>query len=356
MPNPIPQAIPSRPSRLTLARRAKRSFSTIALSAGVACAAVLASPHAWSAGQHYADIKQALSTGESARALELVKKAKNDNPKDVQLMFFEGVIKAQTGDTRGAIALFEDMAEKYPELPEPHNNLGVLFAAKGDLEKAKAAFERAILTNPSYAAAHKNMADVYAALAKKNYGKALQVDGANTPNAPQMTLLGNLTPGAKPQDNVIVAMAKPAAATPAATESNAQAPAATPAASAPAGASDGEKAAAKAEQDIKDSVLVWAAAWSARDIDSYLSAYSASFDPGRGLTLTDWKQQRSERIVPRKRINVKIVNLRVNLNGNTATADFSQAYTSDTFNGTSVKRLDMVLEGGRWLITKESVR
>ncbi|MDP4607518.1 MAG: tetratricopeptide repeat protein [Burkholderiaceae bacterium] len=356
MPNPTPQAIPSKPSRLTLARRAKRSFSTIAVSAGVACAAVWASTHAWSATQHYADIKQALSTGESARALELVKKAKNDNPKDVQLMFFEGVIKAQTGDTRGAIALFEDMTEKYPELPEPHNNLGVLFAAKGDLEKAKAAFERAILTNPSYAAAHKNMADVYAALAKKNYGKALQVDGANTPNAPQMTLLGNLTPGAKPQDNVIVAMAKPAAATPAQAESNTQTQAATPAASAPAGASDGEKATAKAEQDIKDSVLIWAAAWSARDIDSYLSAYSASFDPGRGLTLGDWKQQRTERIVPRKRINVKIVNLRVNLNGKTATADFSQAYTSDTFNGTSVKRLDMVLEGGRWLIAKESVR
>lgn len=52
-------------------------------------------------------------------------------------MFFEGVIKAQTGDTRGAIALFEDMATSYPELPEPHNNLGVLYASKGELESQK---------------------------------------------------------------------------------------------------------------------------------------------------------------------------------------------------------------------------
>ena len=324
------------------------------------------------AADSYADIKKALTTGESARAMALVEKAKVQHPKDVQLMFFEGVIKAQTGDTRAAIALFEDMADKYPELPEPHNNLGVLYAAKGELEKAKAAFERAILTNPAYAAAHKNMADVYAALAKKNYGKALQVDAANTPKAPQMTLLGNITSGSGAKDAVLIATAKPAATpavapTPTPTPTPAPPPAPEPTAvavtpevkeaakPAPAPVPAAQPSAAQLEKDAERSVMAWASAWSKRDINAYLDAYSSDFDPGR-LSLSDWKKQRTDRIVPRKRIKVVVSQLKVTVNGSTAIADFEQDYSSDTFNGSSDKRLSLALEGGRWLIVKESVR
>lgn len=306
------------------------------------------------AADSYADIKQALSTGEPARAAELVRKARAQHPKDVQLMFFDGVIMAQTGDTRGAVAVFEQMADKYPELPEPHNNLGVLYAARGDLEKAKAAFERAILTNPSYAAAHKNMADVYAVLAKQNYGKALQADVANAPKAPQMTLLGNITPGSAAKDAVIVASAETqqAKAQPAAPAEKAepQTPEPTVQPEAPTQPDQSQLAA-----DVEQSVMAWAGAWSKRDIKGYLASYSDNFDPGR-LSLAAWKQQRTDRIVPRKRISVGISKLRVTVDSDKASVNFTQSYASDTFNGTSNKRLNMALEDGRWLIVKESVR
>mgnify|MGYP002631513814 FL=1 len=334
---------------------AKLGLNCIALAAGL----LLAAPNAWANG-NYADIKQALSTGESKRALVLVEKAKALHPKDVQLMFFEGVIKAQTGDTRGAIALFEDMATTYPELPEPHNNLGVLYASKGELEKAKSAFERAILTNPAYAAAHKNMADVYAALAKNNYGKALRVDAGNVPATAQMTLLGSITSGAKPGDSLIIAAAKPAAsAPPAATDVVNEAPAQVPTEATAATKPKTEPTASTSvasEKAVEKSVRAWANAWAARDMTGYLGAYSAQFDPGQNLSLSAWKQQRSERIEPRSSISIKVDNFSVSINGKKATALFAQDYRSDTFNGKSNKRLDMVLEGQRWLIVNESVR
>jgi nucleoid-associated protein YgaU len=346
---------------------AKLGLNCIAFAAGL----LLAAPNAWANG-NYADIKQALSTGESKRALVLVEKAKALHPKDVQLMFFEGVIKAQTGDTRGAIALFEDMATTYPELPEPHNNLGVLYASKGDLEKAKSAFERAILTNPAYAAAHKNMADVYAALAKNNYGKALGVDAGNVPATAQMTLLGSITSGAKPGDSLIIAAARPAASAPKPDVKPAQ-PGATDgvketAKEAPAQVTTEATAATKPKAEpaastsvasgkaVEKNVMAWANAWAARDMTGYLGAYSAQFDPGQNMSLSAWKQQRSERIEPRSSISIKIDNLSVSIDGKKATALFAQDYRSDTFNGKSNKRFDMVLEGQSWLIVKESVR
>jgi hypothetical protein len=88
----------------------------------------------------------------------------------------------------------------------------------------------------------------------------------------------------------------------------------------------------------------------------YLGAYSAQFDPGQNMSLSAWKQQRRERIEPRSSISIKIDSFSVSIDGKKATALFAQDYRSDTFNGKSNKRLNMVLEGQSWLIVKESVR
>ncbi|UFS57121.1 tetratricopeptide repeat protein [Comamonadaceae bacterium M7527] len=256
-------------------------MAALAASLGFAGASALAA-------DSYNAIKQALSTGEPERALALLKKAKSEHPKDVQLMFFEGVINAQMGDTRAAIAVFEGMAERYPELPEPHNNLGVLYAARGDLEKAKSAFERAMLTNPSYAAAHKNMADLYAAMAKQNYGKALQVDAANTPQSPQMTLLGNLTSGAKAKDAVLVATAKPEKKpAPQAQPTPDAKPQAAPQATAEAKPAAPEQPNAdQLANNVEKSVMAWASAWSKRDIDGYLGPTATTLTQDACLCLS----------------------------------------------------------------------
>ena len=65
----------------------RRQLGMAVLAAGLGLASAQAA-----AADSYSAIKQALSTGEPARALALVKEAKSEHPKDVQLVFFEGVI------------------------------------------------------------------------------------------------------------------------------------------------------------------------------------------------------------------------------------------------------------------------
>ena len=323
--------------------------------------AALATPHASAAAtDDYTAIKQALATGQPQEAMRLVKAARGQQPKDVQLLFFEGVINAQLGETRAAIGIFERMAKDYPELPEPHNNLGVLYAARGNLEEAKEAFERAIFTNPAYATAHQNVADVYAAIARKNYGQALQVDGEAKATPPKVTLLGSISSGtasggraAAPLIVLQTPEAAPAAKapTPAPAKPTAAAPDVKPEAT-PAAAPRVDTDAIVA---VESALAKWAKAWSARDVKTYLASYATTFKPSNGKSRSAWEAERESRIAPRKRIAVTLSNVRVTLDDKGAVARFNQRYESDTFNGSSQKQIRLVNEGGRWLISDEAV-
>ena len=58
--------------------------------------------------------------------------------------------------------------------------------------------------------------------------------------------------------------------------------------------------------------------------------------------------------MPRSRIRVDVSDLSIDVKGNRATARFLQAYSSDTLNVSSRKTLELVRNGGRWLIVRES--
>jgi hypothetical protein len=47
--------------------------------------------------------------------------------------------------------------------------------------------------------------------------------------------------------------------------------------------------------------------------------------------------------------------MKVTATGHTATVRFKQIYSSDNLKGTSRKTLDMVRQGQKWLIVRESV-
>ena len=114
------------------------------------------------------------------------------NPKDAQAMFMKGIILAESGKRDDAIKAFTDLTEKYPNLPEPYNNLAVLHADGGQYDKAKKALETAIKTHPSYATAHENLGDIYARMASEAYDKALQLDGGNTRAQSKLSLIKDL--------------------------------------------------------------------------------------------------------------------------------------------------------------------
>ena len=100
----------------------------------------------------------------------------------------------------------------------------------------------------------------------------------------------------------------------------------------------------------------WAASWSARDVEGYLSFYSANFELPGALTRAQWEGQRRNRISTKSLIEVGISNLNIQVDGDSATAEFDQAYKADKYSDNVRKTLRLKKEDGRWKIYTEQAR
>jgi Flp pilus assembly protein TadD len=136
-----------------------------------------------------ADIEALAAAGQQAEALERVQRLLVERPRDPQLRFLNGVLLVETGRPDDAADVFARLANDYPEIPEPHNNLAVLYAARGEYDKARAALDAALRANPDYAVAHLNLGDLHAQLARRSYERALQLDPTNAAVPPKLELL-----------------------------------------------------------------------------------------------------------------------------------------------------------------------
>ncbi|HIV73154.1 MAG TPA: tetratricopeptide repeat protein [Candidatus Aquabacterium excrementipullorum] len=321
-----------------------------------------------------ADVQKLLASGKNAEALQKADQFLTAKPRDPMMRFLRGISLSQAGRTAEAITAFQKLTEDFPELPEPFNNLAVLYAQQGQYDKSRTALEMAIRTNPSYATAYENLGDVYAKLASQAYSKALQID-TRSAVAPKLAMIRDLFP--KDRGSAAVAAltdnapTKPSAPAPAAVPAApAPAPAPKPAAPAPAPvpapvpapapvakpapapAPAAEARAEAQERDVEAAVREWASAWSRKDVDGYFAAYARDFNGGKSRKA--WEQERRDRIVGKRNISVKISDLDVKVSGNKATAKFRQDYKADSLNISSGKRLDLVRNGGNWVIVKES--
>jgi uncharacterized protein (TIGR02266 family) len=100
----------------------------------------------------------------------------------------------------------------------------------------------------------------------------------------------------------------------------------------------------------------WADAWSAGDVERYLSFYSPNFTPANGLTLRQWQASRAERLSSPQHIRVSITALELEvLDADSMQATFFQNYRSDRFEDTVRKRLRLSLKDGAWRILEERV-
>ncbi len=324
--------------------RAKVAQPLRLMALAVALSAALGASVAVAQSDDYAEVNRLMRAGQFTEALTKADQHLANKPRDAQMRFLKGVIQTESGKPTDAIATFTKLTEDYPELPEPYNNLAVLYAGQSQFDKARAALEMAIRTNPSYATAHENLGDVYAKLASQAYSKALQLDSGNTGVAPKLSLIRSLfsadTKGAR------------AAAT-AAVTAPVTAPAATAAKPAPAPTA-APVAMGSEKSDVEAAVQAWAKAWSSKNMQDYLAAYAPNFAPPKGQSRSAWEADRRARIVPRTRIDVGISDLSVTVQGERATAQFQQAYSSDNINVSGRKSLDMIKKGDRWLIVRES--
>ncbi len=344
-----------------------------------------------------AGLSQARADIAPPTALDRVNAQLNSNPKDLQAMFIRAVMLAEQNKRDEAIKAFTEITEKYPNLPEPFNNLAVLYADQGQYDKAKKALEAAIKTHPSYATAHENLGDIYAKMASEAYDKALQLDTSNTRAQGKLSLIrevfiANNKPSTAvaskpvdtskpttPKSSDMAALTPPASITPPTPVSPApvakpepqpkpvdvvkteslKAPdpiKADPAKSNPEPVRN-DDAPANNKNDvsnIKASVEKWADAWSSRKTEAYLDSYADSFQPPKGYSRKEWEQERKQRINRPVKITLELSNLHISKDGNNrAQASFKQSYRAGSLSQHTNKTLILVRNNGKWLIEQE---
>ena len=89
------------------------------------------------------EIKLLLKNGKYDKAENLVNMSIDNNFNDPELLFYKGIIETNLNKNNQAIDTFRDITERFPQLPEPFNNLAVLYAGKGQYRLAKEILEQA---------------------------------------------------------------------------------------------------------------------------------------------------------------------------------------------------------------------
>jgi tetratricopeptide (TPR) repeat protein len=313
------------------------------------------------------DINRMMRQGQLPQSLERIEKFLSGKPRDAQGRFLKGLILTEMNRPAEAIQVFSKLAEDYPELPEPYNNLAVLYASQGQYEKARTSLESSIRTHPSYATAHENLGDIYAKLASQAYDKALQLDSSNTGAKTKLAMIGELIGGgtrsaraparpepAKVAEAPTAKAAEAAKPGPVAAPVKTEAKVAEPKAAAPAATAGGGQS-AEADDLIK-AVNAWAGAWARKDVSAYLAHYAKDFKPPKGEARGDWEKARRQRISAPKKIEVGIESPKVSISSDTAASvNFRQIYRSDVIKTSGTKTLVMVKANGKWLIREERV-
>ena len=292
------------------------------------------------------DISQMADQGQGVAALDKVNAYIAANPKNAQALFMKGVLLAEQGRRDEAIRTFTDVTEKFPNLPEPYNNLAVLYADQGQFDKARKALETAIKTHPSYATAHENLGDIYARMASEAYDKALQLDNGNTRAQGKLSLIkdlfgtGNKTTIAAKEPVKATSTVRPADNKK--TEPAAEKPSASPASS------------KSADEALTNAVNTWSQAWAAKNLDKYFASYGANFNPAKGESRKSWEEQRRERITRPSKISIEISKMKINvIDDSNAKVTFKQSYRADGKPIRTTKTLVMKKDGDNWYIQQE---
>jgi tetratricopeptide (TPR) repeat protein len=291
--------------------------------------------------------------------------------KDAQARFHTGLVLTEQGKTAEAIKVFSALTDDYPDLPEPYNNLAVLYAGQGQYDKAKQLLEKAISTHPSYATAHENLGDIYAKMASQAYDRALQLDHGNTATQTKLAMIQNLFAGGTrsiepPAKTPVLSKACPepcrriAEAAPVSAVNQID-PVVQPAPAATATRTESvapQRATRKeSSREALETVMAWAAAWSARNTDKYLTFYADDFKTPGGETRAAWEAARRERISTPKYIHIGIRIMAIQFtDSDHATVKFRQSYRASHLKTSGNKTLLMVKSGDKWLIQEERAK
>ena len=277
------------------------------------------------------EIKLLVKNGKYVRAETITNNSIKNNLNNPELLFYKGIIETNIGKNNQAIDTFRNLTERFPELPEPFNNLAVLYAEKGQYTLAKDILEQAIKTNPSYLTAHINLGDIFTKMASEAYNNALEIDKSNNiaiTKLSMITQLFNYQPNTK---NTKIDSIKE---------------------------TDSIKPTKLSKAEVSENILKaldsWKTAWENKDMDEYLASYSSSFKYPNNMSKASWEKYRTSRITSKKIINLLLSNKKVKFNKEKVIVTFTQIYKSGALNQTSNKTLVFIEQEGDWFILEET--
>jgi tetratricopeptide (TPR) repeat protein len=314
------------------------------------------------ADDEYEQAVQLQQKGQDDAAMTHLDAFLSEHPRDSRARFLKAVILADHDRTQEAIAVLTALSADFPELPEPHNNLAVLYASQGKYDAARRELDLAVRAYPGYAIAYQNLGDIYAALAAQAYEHALQADAKSEVARKKLEQIRALLPQGAVAAAPALGPTGPAAATgpgpqparPPSQAASAAAPAVsekpqTPAAPAVFDATEARRA-------VLTSVEDWAKAWSSKDVEKFLSFYAEDFHPPKGELRGKWEAQRSLWLTKPRLIRLDVIDPKVTFtDANHATVTFKQNYRADAYRSSGIKTLEMVRQGKRWLIQRETI-
>lgn len=239
------------------------------------------------------------------------------------------------GNAAAVIKRYEALIERYPQQPELYNNLAVLIAKQGNLDAAREYLEQAMHLNQVYATVYENLSAVYVEMARGSYAKALQVGVT-----PQQVSLKMVELDTRPTQKTNVLENKQNMTTALAAVID-ESPSAS-------------KHPPELDEDILQTLKGWASAWSAQEVDLYLSFYASEFRPAKGMSRGRWEQQRSVRLRRPAWVKVDLNSFQVQPAENgLARVRFLQHYQSDSYRDKTWKEVLLKSSPEGWRILSE---
>jgi len=108
------------------------------------------------------------------------------------------------------------------------------------------------------------------------------------------------------------------------------------------------------KEAVRKSLDAWAAHWSSKDADGYLSWYAPEFKPANGAERAAWETLRRERIAAPASIDVKLESVRIEPDDSgRVVSQFLQLYKTDKAQLRSRKRLVWARVDTAWKIVSE---
>ncbi|QDO95574.1 tetratricopeptide repeat protein [Formosa sediminum] len=102
-----------------------------------------------------------VSQGKTDEALAAAKKAREQDPDNLDLILTEANLYLELEETDKFKALMEEAVKQQPDNPNLHYNIGVISLKNQDFEAARSAFEKALEIKPDYADAALNESTTY---------------------------------------------------------------------------------------------------------------------------------------------------------------------------------------------------